>query len=347
MADQAKAAGLIDRVAYPDEVLAELQKLTGEKSGTESFRQVSLSNYVEIAAAEETSSSDQKLALVYAEGDIVSGSGGPGLIGGDRLARVLRDLRTDDDVKAIVLRINSPGGSATASDLVAREVLLARKVKPIIVSMGTVAASGGYQIAAHATQIFASPNTITGSIGVYGVIPNFQKIANDNGVTWDVVKTGRYADMETITRPLNPEELAIQQRITDRFYQNFLDTVAENRPISRQRIAEIAQGRVWSGLDAKKIGLVDQLGGLDDAIQAAVKAAKLSDDWQLEEYPKSRSFEERLFERLLSRVHPQVQQPTDVVSVEFSKLQTELRLLQNLNDPVNLYSRLLFNPKID
>lgn len=344
--DQAKTAGLVDRVAYPDEVLAELHKLTGEDKTEDSFRQISLSEYAELAADELTPSGSQEIALVYLDGDIVSGNGGPGSIGGDRIARLLRKLRTDQDVKAIVLRINSPGGSATASDVVAREVLLTRKAKPVIVSMGSVAASGGYQIAANATQIFASPNTITGSIGVYGIIPNFQRIANNNGITWDVVKTGRFADMDTIARPLTPEELAMQQRITERFYQNFLNTVAAGRPISPQQVAEVAQGRVWSGTDAKQVGLVDQLGGLEAAIAAAAQAAKLENDWYLEEYPKTRSLEERLVERFFSHFRSSMPPSTDPLTLQVQRLQSELRILQTLNDPMHLYSRLLFDPRI-
>ncbi|HIK55200.1 MAG TPA: signal peptide peptidase SppA [Synechococcales cyanobacterium M55_K2018_004] len=346
MADQAKANGLIDRVAYPDEVLKELQKLTEEKDDQETFRQISLAEYAEVARAGDETTSDNHIALVYAEGDIVNGRGGPGLIGGNRFARLLRELRTDENVKAIVLRINSPGGSAIASDVIAREVLLTRQVKPVIVSLGSIAASGGYQIAASATEIFASPNTITGSIGVYGVLPNFQKIANQNGITWEVVKTGRFADMNTITRPRTAAELAIQQRIVDRIYQNFLNTVAKHRPLKVQQVEAIAQGRVWSGVDAKSLGLVDRLGGIEAAIQAAAKAAKLGDDWQLEEYPKTRSFEEQLFESLFSRLSLHTQQHSDVLTLQLQQLQANLQPLLALDDPVDTYSRLPFKFEI-
>lgn len=347
MPTEAKADGLIDRVAYADEVLRELQKLTGEASDEESFRKVTLSTYAELTENNTQSRHQGKqIALVYLDGDIVGGAGGAGEVGGDRFARLIRKLRQDDDVKAIVLRINSPGGSASASDLVAHEVLLATKKKPVIASMGSVAASGGYYIAARATQIFASPNTITGSIGVFGLLPNIQKLANTNGVTWDVVKTGKFADIETLSRPKTPAEMAILQRMVDQVYSTFLDVVAGSRPISRQKLAEIAQGRVWSGTSAQKLGLVDQLGGLDAALDAAAKAANLGDRWHVEEYPTRRSLEQQLLKRFFAYL-PQTQQPASVFTQELKKVQDELKVLTTLDDSGGVYTRLPFNPRIE
>jgi protease IV len=345
LSDQAQTAKLIDKVLHEDEVLAELQDLTGESKTNDSFRQVSMTDY---ARAVELSTrrrrSPNKVAVIYAEGEIVSGKGTPATIGGDRLAGLLRELRQDDSVKAIVLRVNSPGGSATASALIAREVDLTRQKKPIIASMGSYAASGGYQISSYASRIFAAPNTVTGSIGVFGLLPNVKTLANRNGITWDVVKTGRLADSTSISRPKTPEELALAQRVVDRLYDQFLTIVADSRPISRQKVAEIAQGRVWSGVAAKSLGLVDDLGGLQASVQAAVEAAKLGDDWQLEEYPQSRSFETLLFRRLLSN---RSTAPQDPLSAQLQKLQSELQTLQLMNDPQGAYSRLPFNPWID
>lgn len=343
--DQAQTARLIDKVMYEDEVLAELQDLTGESKDTNSFRQISLANYAR--AAELTARrpySRNKVAVIYAEGEIVSGDGTPGSIGGDTLSGLLRELRQDDDVKAIVLRVNSPGGSATASARIAREVSLTKQKKPFIVSMGSYAASGGYQIATYASQIFAASNTITGSIGVYGLLPNVKSLANNNGVTWDVVKTARLADSTSIARPKTAEELAIAQRVVDRLYDQFLAIVAESRSIPSQKVAQIAQGRVWSGTSAKTLGLVDQLGGLEAALQAAVDAAKLGDDWQIEEYPQGNFLEARLFRRLLS--HQSASSIRDPLSVELEKLQADLKMLQLMNDPLGAYSRLPFNPWI-
>ncbi|MBD3883853.1 signal peptide peptidase SppA [Phormidium tenue FACHB-886] len=342
--EQAKAAGLVDRIAYQDEVITELQKLTGEQQGGEALRQINVSEYAEaIASSSQTNASD-RVAVVYAEGDIVGGEGGTGQIGGDALARQIRELRLDDDVKAVVLRVNSPGGSAVASALVAREVELTRKVKPVMVSMGSYAASGGYEISTNATKIFAEPTTITGSIGVFGLLPNVQGIAKNNGITWDTTKTGRYADGDTLSRPKTPEELAIAQRVTDRIYDQFISMVAESRDLPKPKVAEIAQGRVWSGVQAKKIGLVDELGGLEAAIKAAVQEAKL-DEWQIDEYPKPRSLEEQLG-RLLGGRSVQAALPNPLVQ-ELQKLGVDLELLQSLDDPLNVYSRLLFDLQID
>lgn len=356
LASEAESAGLVDRLAYPDEAIAEIHKLTGESPTVsmgdwvgnlkdEDFRQVSL---VEYAAVVKTtrSSSRNEVAVVYAEGDIVSGEGGDGLIGGDFFAKQIRELRLDENVKAIVLRVNSPGGSATASDLMAREIQLAAEVKPVIVSMGSLAASGGYQISTHATQIYALPSTITGSIGVFGLLPNVQTLAGNNGIVWDVVKTGQYADIQSITRPRTPAEMAIVQRITDQFYANFVDTVAESRSLPRQRVAEIAQGRVWSGIEAKRLGLIDELGGLEAAVQAAVAEAELGDDWRLEEYPQRQAFENPLLDALLSRQAS----PTsnlDPLTIELQALRQDLETLKAMNDPVGIYSRILFVPRIE
>jgi protease-4 len=347
--EQAQAAKLVDRLAYDDEVLTELQKITDEPE-EDSFRQIDIEDYAEATAGKDRQQGDQ-IAIVYAEGNIVSGRGGAGTIGGDRLASTLRQVRQDEDIKAVVLRINSPGGSATASDLIAREVLLLKKEKPVIVSMGSYAASGGYQIAANANQIFASPTTITGSIGVFGVLPNFQRLANANGITWDTVKTGRLADLDTISRPKNPEELRILQGVANRLYDRFLTMVSTSRSMPKQRVEEIAQGRVWSGAEAARIGLVDEIGGIEDAIQAAAKEAKLGDTWQIEEYPRQRSFEERILSQFTSRILTEVLPPaetlTDPLSVKVQQIREDWETLRSLNDPLGMYSRLPFTPLID
>ncbi|GAB4376056.1 MAG: signal peptide peptidase SppA [Elainellaceae cyanobacterium] len=347
--EQAQAAGLVDKVAYEDEVATELQTLTGEAEAggadTEEdlFRQISLIEYADAVVPEVNRSSRNQIAVIYAEGDIVGGLGGASRIGSVSLVDILREVRQDEDIKAVVLRVNSPGGSATASDQIAREVLLTKQEKPVIVSMGNYAASGGYQISAYADQIFASPNTITGSIGVFGLLPNVQELANQNGVTWDRVKTGRYADIDSISRPKTPEELALTQRVVDRIYEQFLTLVSESRDLPREQVAEVAQGRVWSGAEAQKIGLVDQLGGLDSAIQAAAEAASLGDDWQLTEYPRYPSLWVSFMNSHLNPVSTQ----TDPIAQELHKLQTELEVLRSMNDPLGVYNRLPFNPWIN
>jgi protease IV len=336
----AQSAKLVDRIAYPDEIQEELKKLTGEDKKTKSFRNISLQSYAEAVSDKVNHEKGGKVAVVYAEGSIVDGLGGPDMIGGDSLAKEIRKLRQDPEVKAIVLRINSPGGSAIASDIIQREVILAKKAKPLVVSMGTVAASGGYWIATYSDRIFAEPNTITGSIGVFGILPNIQKIANENGITWDVVKTGKFADAETLSRPKTKEEIAIVQQVIGQIYDQFLDKVSESRKLDRSKVGEIAQGRVWSGTEAQKIGLVDEMGGLDAAIQDAAKRAKLGDNWHVEEYPKPGTFEERLFQNLLG-AHLKSNPPqNDAFSQEFKKLRADFGQLKTLNDPRGVYLRM-------
>ncbi len=339
---------LVTKLAYQDEVIADLKKLTGSDEDSKSFRQVSLKSYAEVAEAKlEERVSKNQVAVVYAEGEIVNGQGSAGQVGGDRLARQLRQLRQNDDVKAVVLRVNSPGGSAIASDVIQREVILTRKAKPVVVSMGSVAASGGYWIATYADRIFAEPNTITGSIGVFGILPNFQALSNNNGVTWDVVKTGRFADTQTLSRPKNPQELALIQKSVDQIYDQFLNKVSESRKLNRSKVAELAQGRVWSGQRAKDLGLVDELGGLDSAVRDAAKRAKLNDDWRLEEYPKSRSFGEQFWGRLLGDQSQAKSSHVDPLTTEMKKVQSDLAVLKSMNDPMNVYVRLPFNFRID
>ncbi len=352
-ASAAKSNGLVDKVAYFDEVLGDLKQLTGSKAEDKTFEQVSLVDYSEVSGkslgVERTSKNH--IAVVYAEGTIVDGQGGVGEVGGDRFARIFRRLQQDKTVRAIVLRVNSPGGSATASEVMQREIKLVGKTKPVIVSMGDVAASGGYWIATDANRIFAEPNTITGSIGVFGVLPNFQKLANNNGITWDVVKTAKLADSQTVSRPKSPQELAVYQSSVNRLYGLFLSKVAQGRNLPAQKVAEIAQGRVWSGVAAKEIGLVDEIGGVDAAISYAAKQAKLGNDWQVTEYPVVRSFEQRLLRQLGNearvRLGGETIKSTDLLTAEFAKLQQELEVLQSMNDPLGVYARLPFNLKIE
>ncbi|BAZ02494.1 signal peptide peptidase SppA, 67K type [Tolypothrix tenuis PCC 7101] len=354
-APQAKSNGLVDRVAYLDEVVSDLKKLTDSDKDDKSFRQISLSEYAQVPGKSlgVEHKSKNKIAVVYAEGEIVDGKGGDGEVGGDRYAKIFNKLRQDDDVKAVILRVNSPGGSATAAEVMQREVRLTRQVKPVVVSMGDVAASGGYWIASDSNRIFAEPNTITGSIGVFGLLFNGQKLANDHGVTWDSVKTGRYADSQTVSRPKSPEELALYQRSVNRIYNMFLNKVSQGRKLPGTRVAEIAQGRVWSGTAAKEIGLVDEIGGLSAAIEYAAKQAKLGKDWQVKEYPQNSSFEERFFgistqeaRSVLGIPKAQVKQ-SNPLTAEFAKLQEELSVMQKMNDPQGVYARLPFNLKIE
>ncbi|MEG4443058.1 signal peptide peptidase SppA [Microcoleus sp. AT9_B5] len=349
MADEALKNKLVDKVVYFDEITSELKKLTGTDRENKSFKQISLKNYAKIAENNNSTRADNKnqVAILYAEGEIVDGEGGPTQVGGDRIAEELRKIREDDGVKAVVLRVNSPGGSATAAEVIGREVMLTGKKKPVIVSMGNLAASGGYWISMGSNRIFAEPNTITGSIGVFGMLFNAEKLAANNGLTWDVVKTARFADINTVSRPKNPQELANIQRVVDRIYDRFITKVADSRKLPKNKVQEIAQGRVWSGTAAKQLGLVDEIGGLEDAVREAAKQAKLGDDWQLEEYPKRRTLEERILERLSGVRVLKPAAKLDPLTTEFKKMQEELAAIESMNDPQGIYVRLPFNLRID
>lgn len=249
--------------------------------------QILLRDYAQIAVARHDDlTARRKIALVYAQGEIVNGEGGTDQVGGTAYARELRALRKDPSVRAIVLRVNSPGGSVVASEEIQRELVLLNAAKPVVVSMGTLAASGGYWISTAARHVFAQPNTLTGSIGVFAILPNLEGIAEKNGITMDTVTTARYADMFSIARPRTNAELTIIQRGIDQVYDAFLQRVASSRNLPMDSVRAIAEGRVWSGEDALALGLVDEMGDLDDAIEHAASLAELGDDWGLLETPK-------------------------------------------------------------
>jgi len=274
---------MVDGLKYKDEVLEELKKRTGISQKKE-LNSVSIEEY---APSPETKdeSTNNRIALVYANGEIISGEGDDESIGSERISRAIRKARLDTKVKAIVLRVNSPGGSALASDVIWREMILAKKSKPVIVSMGDVAASGGYYISCAADSIFAQPNTITGSIGVFGIIPNMQNFfKNKLGITFDRVNTGKFADLGSVSRPLSDSERMIIQQEVNKVYSTFTQKVADGRNKSQGYIDSIGQGRVWSGTEALQNGLVDRLGDIDDAVASAAKKAKLK-DFKLVSYP--------------------------------------------------------------
>lgn len=287
-ADDAITYRLADGKKYKDELLDELKTLL-DIDKDKDINAVALTKYRPTAKKGKTAVRD-RIAVVYAVGEIMSGEGGDDVIGSERISRELRKMRRDEKVKAVVFRVNSPGGSALASDVIWREVNLLKQEKPVIVSMGDVAASGGYYIAAAADSIFAQPNTITGSIGVFGVIPNMQSLMNDKlGVTFDNVKTGRYADYLTnVDRPLTADERSIIQMEVNRIYDTFLQRVADGRGLSKEQVDSIGQGRVWSGQQALANGLVDRLGSIEDAIDAAASKAGL-EDYRLVSYPAIKS----------------------------------------------------------
>ncbi|MFD0792275.1 signal peptide peptidase SppA [Mucilaginibacter litoreus] len=297
--------GLVDGLKYKDEIIADLKHRTGvdkkdDLAGVEMDAYLK-SNTPESGDTKQTGSKN-RIAIVYASGEISGGEGDDNNIGSETISKALRKVRTDDKVKAVVLRVNSPGGSSLASDVIWREVMLTKKVKPIIVSMGDVAASGGYYIACAADSIIAEPNTITGSIGIFAVLPNMQKLFNDKlGVTFDGVKTGKYADLGDVSRPLTPEERLILQNSVNRGYDDFTKAVAQGRGKTQEYINSIGQGRVWTGTQALKIGLVDRLGNVKDAVRSAAKKAGLK-DYKLVSYPEQKSTLDRFGEGLTSEV---------------------------------------------
>jgi protease-4 len=265
---------------------------------------------------------------------------------GAKTARMLRQIRQDDSIKAVVLRVNSPGGSVSASEAIQREVRLIRKEKPVVVSMGTVAASGGYWIATYSDRIFAEPTTITGSIGVFGMFLNFQGLANDKlGLTFDTVKTARFADAATVTRPKTADELAIFQTSVDWVYDQFISKVADSRKIDRAVAEEIAQGRVWSGSEALKLGLVDELGGLSAAVKFAAGKAKLGDSFRVAEYPRRKQFSEAISEVLEGRRREQ--SFGGPVGLLIRDAADELKSLGRFNDPRGMYIRLPFDLRLN
>lgn len=346
----AKEQGLVDRIAYRDEIYDGLKAKTGRAGSKEPFKQVTLADYAEVAKdivdplprdgeAPKTGGRGGRLVIVYAEGEIVDGEGDDDQVGGSRFSRELRKLRHDENVKAVVLRVNSPGGSASASEVIQREIRLLKKVKPVVISMGTYAASGGYWIAAYGDKIFAEPTTITGSIGVFGIQFDVKKLANDFGVTFDSVKTGKFADALTISRPKTPEELAVLQRMVDWIYGEFVAKVAEGRSLSPDRVEEIAQGRVWSGSDAKEIGLVDELGGLDAAVTYAAEKAGLGTNYRLVEIPRQKELIE-VIQEYLEGVAPRYASSQTLVGKIAARIEAELKLLRAFNDPQGIYARL-------
>ncbi|MCW3079069.1 signal peptide peptidase SppA [Segetibacter sp.] len=293
-ASEAVRYKLIDGVKYDDEVKAEIIQHI-QIDPTRKINFISLGKYAK--AVDFSPNEGSRVAIIYAEGEINDGKGTDGQIGSDAYRNLIRKARLDKNIKAIVFRVNSPGGSALASEEIWREITLAKKAKPVVVSLGDVAASGGYYISCSADSIFAEPNTITGSIGVFGIVPNMKKFMNNKlGVTFDGVKTGPFADMPSAVRPLNAAEKQFIQSAVDTIYSTFKGRVAEGRKLSVEMVDSIAQGRVWTGQRALTIGLVDRLGNINDAVKCAARMAKLT-SYQLKEYPESKTMLEKFLNK--------------------------------------------------
>jgi len=294
-------AGLIDGTIYRDQLEDSIRVAAGISEGKK-INYVSMSKYSKVPVKHATGTGKSKVAVLFAEGSIVMGEGDDTNIGGNRYADEMRKLRLDTTVRAVVFRVNSRGGNAIASDLIWREVDLTRQVKPVIVSMGNYAASGGYYISAAATSIMASPVTVTGSIGVFGLIPNAGRLLEKKlGISSDVVSTNAHSDAPSMTRPLTAFERDVMQANVERTYSTFTGVVAAGRNMRQTAVDSIGQGRVWSGTDAAKIGLVDSFGGLTDAINKAASLAGLT-EYRVIEKPEATDFYTKILKEMMGEM---------------------------------------------
>lgn len=343
MASEALELGLVHEVAFNSAVVEGLQELVGKDEEGVSFLQTHMLDYIE-AEVKPKYSSDGFIAVIYAEGSIVAGEGNEDQVGEVRLEREIRKARMDEKVKAIVLRVNSPGGSAMASEVIQKELRLAQERVPVIVSMGTLAASGGYWISAYADKIYAQPNTLTGSIGVIGVFFNFQELASEHGVNFDTVKTTEHADFMNSFRAKTEKEMDLVQRQVDLIYNSFLRKVSEGRNLTIEEVERIAEGRIWSGEDALAVGLVDELGGLRDAIAYASAQVGLGDDPAVIELPEPKDFFNELFKGFSRKP---VGSEAAVLSPVLDAYEDLSRAALRFNDPKGVYAVLPYTVTID
>lgn len=337
----ARESGLVDRFSTRDEWEATLKALVGAGTGERRYNSVSTARYLDMIRSERESAADH-VAVIVAQGAILDGAGSLGSIGGDSLSRLIRDAREDDSVKALVLRIDSPGGSAWASEVIRRELELVREAgKPVVASMSSTAASGGYWIASGADEIWAHPLTLTGSIGIFALFPELAEPVKRLGLSIDGVATGPYAGAFDPRRPLDPRVGKAIQLGIDHGYQRFLDIVAKARDMSAEEVNLVARGRVWTGEAAHKLGLVDQLGGLDDAIAAAAARAGL-ERYEVE-WPEDRLTPVQMLMQHLSDLgvvaapeHAVSARPSPLGSL-VARLQADAAQLLQWNDPRHIY----------
>ncbi len=313
---------LITALKYKDEVV-DIVRTKLELKDKDQLNVMPIKKYVKYAARKRVvyEKGPQNVAVVYANGQIMSGEGSFENIGSITTAKHIKEARENDSIKAVVLRVNSPGGSALASDVIWREVMLTKKVKPVVVSMGNLAASGGYYISCGADRIFAQPNTITGSIGVFATIPNIKGMLNNKlGVTIDYAQTNKHANLMSITKPLTEEQKKIIQEGVDNIYDDFITKVSKGRGISKEMVDSIGQGRVWTGIDAKEINLVDEIGGLNDAIDYAAKLAEL-ENVSIMTLPKPK---ENPFEEILAALDNDKEEEEPELQLKGGRLSNEL-----------------------
>ena len=333
LAPKALETKLVDGLLYRDVLIDTLKVLSGI-SKDKDLNLVSMNKYIKVPETKMMYSVKNKIALVYASGTIVTGKGNDNNIGGNYYADIIRKVRRDTSVKAIVLRVDSPGGSAIASDIMWRELDLAAKVKPVVISMGNYAASGGYYISAPGTKIYADPMTISGSIGVFGLIPNAGKLLEEKlGLTTEIVKTNKNADFPSIYRPMNSYEKELMQMSIEKIYSDFVDRVASGRRMSAASVDSIGQGRVWSGTSALRIGLIDEIGGLKDAINGAAKLAGV-ESYSIRELPVL----EDPYTKILSQLSGELR--TSILKNELGESVKYYNMFQEIKDMSGIQARL-------
>ena len=321
LSSNALDAGLVDGLMYKDELLDELVKLTGEKK-EQNIKMVDVTKYAKVVRPNFRAK--DRIAVVYADGDITMGKGNDGITAWN-YANILRSVRNDTTVKAVVLRVNSPGGSVQASEIIARELALINEIKPVVISMGNYAASGGYWISMPSRMVIANPTSITGSIGVFGMIPNIEKgLRNHLGITVDVAKSTAVADFPSVHRPLSNQERAISQQSVENVYADFVKKVAQHRNMNVETVDALGQGRVWTGIQAVNNKLVDHLGGLTDAIEAAATLAGL-ENYRLRELPEQKDMYAQLMELFKNSM---IGLRSNSISQTYQKLEKQLGLLQ-------------------
>lgn len=338
-AKDAKELGLVDELSYRDEVIGELKELSKVKKN-DKLAKIRISKYAQASGNEMDDYSDthkDKVAVVYASGGIGMGKSQYGMMGAKTISDAIAKARKNKKVKIIVLRVDSPGGSALASDIIWREVELAKKEKPVVVSMGNMAASGGYYIACGANRILADESTVTGSIGVFGLLPNVKGLLkNKLGINTQAVNTNSYSDVASGYRPMTEFEEAAIQASVENVYETFVGKVAKGRGMTRERVDEIGQGRVWAGKDALEIGLIDEFGGLGKSIEVAAKMADLK-DYSIVEYPELKDSFEAFLESMSGNMTEASLKPF------FGKEYSHFRHLQEMLDQGGVFARLPFD----
>ena len=326
-------AGLVDGLLFRDELDDTLKVLSG-LSTDDKINFVSMSKYTKVPDPKKVLTVKSRISVIYASGSIVMGKGNTTNIGGNNYSEIIRKERLDSTVKAIVLRVNSPGGSAIASDMIWRELELAAKVKPVVISMGNYAASGGYYISCPGTKIYANPTTISGSIGVFGLVPNAGKLLEQKiGINTETVRTNENSDFPSIYRPMRVYEKEVMQKSIEKIYSDFVTKVASGRDMKFESVDSIGQGRVWSGTSSLKIGLVDEIGGLKDAIKGAAELAK-TETYSIRELPVA----EDPYTMLLNQLSGEVKMK--LLKKELGETFTFYRELLEIRDMTGIQARL-------